>query len=453
MICPDAVPGPGALAAGPGVRYWNIARSLATDHGHRVTLAVPREEMGALVDGSVSLVGWDLDNVSDLAEEHDCVILPHVHSGLSTVYRERVAPEIPTAVDLYDPVLIENIGLQPRDTNGARDFAGYLSGVLPLLKRGDFFVCANDRQKYYYLGVLNALGRINPLTYDDDILRLVPFGVESEEPRKNATVMRGTLVGEDDPVILWFSGIYPWFDAYTLIEAMPLVIKELPTAKLVVMGGVHPRGHAPDGEYRRTVERAEELNLIDRHVFFTGWRPYEERADWYLESDVAVTTHKESLETALSHRTRVIDFLWGGLPAVTSSGDAVGEMLVERGCGLTVPPGDVNALAQAILTVLREPDRRAQMSRAARHLATTELTWDKVVQPLADFCAEPRIARDRGPEAPPELLSAVDTLAEHSRLLGSPVPDTGTLEKIMNVYRTEGVRGVISRSVKKVAKP
>jgi glycosyltransferase involved in cell wall biosynthesis len=453
VICPDAVPGPGSLAAGPGIRYWNIARSLAADYGHKVTLAVPMDDLIKSGDPSVKIVGWSLENVVDLAGRHDCVIMPHVHSGLSTVYRSEADPRIPTAVDLYDPVLIENIGLQPHDADGARSFAGYLSGVLPILKRGDYFICANERQRYYYLGVLNTLGRINPLTYSSDMLDLVPFGVDSVPPQKQQTVMRGSLVGLEDPVILWFSGIYPWFDAYTLIEAMPQVIKALPAVKLVVMGGVHPRGHAPDDEYKRTVRRADELGLTGSHIFFTGWRPYEERADWYMEADLAVTTHKQSLETELSHRTRVIDFLWGGLPAITSSGDAVGELLVEKGCGLTVAPGDVPALAETIIKVLGDNDRRTEMSRAAKAMAATELTWKAVLKPLADFCADPRIAADRGPDSPVELSSAVDTLAEHSRLLGAPPSDPGSFTKVRNVYRSEGVGGIINRSVRKVIRP
>jgi glycosyltransferase involved in cell wall biosynthesis len=419
VISPDTVPAPGVLAAGPGIRYWQISRSLAADYGHRVTLAVPQEDFAGQAEGIDRTAGWELANVAELAAAHDCVVMPHVHSGLSTVYRQTVDPAVPTAVDLYDPVLIENIGLQPSSDAGADSFAGYLSGVVPALKRGDYFVCANERQRYYYLGVLNALGRINPLTYGDNILGLVPFGVDAEAPAKTRTVMRGPVVDPHDRIILWFSGIYPWFDAYTLIEAMPAVLEKVPTAKLVIMGGRHPRGHAPDGEFLRTRKRAEQLNLMDSSVIFMDWQPYEDRANWYLESDLAVTTHKQSLETELSHRTRVIDFLWGGLPVITSTGDAVGEMLEARGCGLTVPPGDSRGLADKIITVLDNENKREEMSRLAK-LTAGELTWKAVIRPLAEFCAAPRIAADRlRPQS--AVMTAVDTLEEHRRL-GVGVP-------------------------------
>lgn len=447
------MPGAGVLAAGPGIRYWQIARSLSNDYGHDVTLAVPVADFVADENAPCTTVAWELDDIANLASVHDCVVMPHVHSGLSTVYRAEVDPAIPTAVDLYDPVLIENIGLQPINADGARSFAGYLAGVVPILKRGDYFFCANERQKYYYLGVLNTLGRINPLTYGERILEIVPFGVDHQPAVKTKTVMRGSLVAEDAKVILWFSGIYPWFDAYTLVEAMPRVIKAEPKAKLVVLGGVHPRGHAPDSEFRRTKSRAQELDLLDKHILFVDWQPYADRANWYFESDLAVTTHKPSLETELSHRTRVIDFLWGGLPAITSKGDAVGGLLEQRGCGVTVPVEDPEALASTIIDILGDDEKREQMSAAAHALSSSELTWPAVIEPLADFCAAPKIAADRRDPALSELLQAVDTFEEHARLLDKqPIQNRNALDMVRAVYRDGGMSAVMDRSLKKITR-
>ena len=33
---------------------------------------------------------------------------------------------------------------------------------------GDFFICASEKQRDYWLGMLNAMGRINPFNYDSD---------------------------------------------------------------------------------------------------------------------------------------------------------------------------------------------------------------------------------------------------------------------------------------------
>src|SRR4051794_22579002 len=48
------------------------------------------------------------------------------------------------------------------------------------------------------------------------------------------------------PVVLWYGGLWPWFDGATALEAFALVARELPTARLRILGGRHPRGEAPD---------------------------------------------------------------------------------------------------------------------------------------------------------------------------------------------------------------
>lgn len=442
VISVDAIPGGKHLAAGPGIRYLQIARSLSVDYGFNVSLAVPEDCFEAL-NLPFNLVSWSLDNLAELVNQFSVVILPHVHSGLATAYSQVARANLPTIVDLYDPVLIENLAFQPANQDGVGSFAHFLTGVLPLLKRGDFFVCANERQYYYYLGLLNALGRINPLTFHYQLLGLVPFGVEPQPPEHTKNVMRGVFVGQDDPVILWFSGIYPWFDAVTLVRAMPLILKRLPNCKLVIMGGVHPRGHAPDDEFKATVREAQKTGLIDKAIFFVDWQPFNERANWYLEADLAVTTYKQNLETVLSHRTRVIDFLWAGLPVITTSGDAVGEMVEKNGCGFTVPPSDPEALADKVLAVLTSSELRRQLAQNARLLAKNELTWKKVLEPLAAFCRQPQLAPDRlNAYAQQTILQAVTIRNQQQTPLS-------LRQKLRNVYKTEGVKGVFKRALKR----
>ena len=111
--------------------------------------------------------------------------------------------------------------------------------------------------------------------------------------------------------------------------------------------------------------------------------PYERRQDFLLDADVGVSTHLLHLETAYSFRTRMLDYLWAGLPVVTTTGDGFAELVAEHGIGRTVPPADVDALAGALEELLGDDDeeglrrgepgagpalRVARRARAARRL-------------------------------------------------------------------------------------
>ena len=79
---------------------------------------------------------------------------------------------------------------------------------------------------------------------------------------------------------------------------------------------------------------ARELGIAER-VVEAPWGPYDERIAWYAEADCAICLHHRGLETELSHRTRLVDLLWGRVPVVSSAGDVVGERAAAAGAGVT----------------------------------------------------------------------------------------------------------------------
>ena len=117
-------------------------------------------------------------------------------------------------------------------------------------------------------------------------------------------------------------------------------------------------------------------------VFNHDWVPYEERGAWLLEADVGVSAHPAHLETRFAYRTRIADYLWGGLPVVTSAGDVLGDLVSSRMLGWAVPPGNDDWFASACTSVLDEPELFRANVRAMRD----ELRWDRIVSPLLDFC-------------------------------------------------------------------
>ena len=139
---------------------------------------------------------------------------------------------------------------------------------------------------------------------------------------------------------------------------------------------------------------AEELGLTGTHVFFNeGWVAYHERQNYLLESDVGVSLHLDHLETQYSFRTRMLDYLWAGLPIVATAGDGFAQIIATEGIGTVVPPGDVDAVAGALVALLA--DRHARETCRARAVAVaSRFRWSAVLEPVVSFCAAPHHAPD-----------------------------------------------------------
>jgi GT2 family glycosyltransferase len=387
----------GRKMAGPAIRCWEMAKLLSDEH--EVVLASTRPTELSSDRFTVTELG---DGVLDrLLEDTDLVIF---QGFIMYFYPQIAASRIPLLVDIYDPFHLEGLELRRFETPHER-YATARSDVQVLneqLQRGDFFVCASEKQRDFWLGQLSGINRINPSTYDQDpslrsILDVAPFGLPSEPPKKVDQVMKGVVQGidEDDFVLLWGGGIYNWFDPLTLIRAVGEVSADLPDVKLFFLGSAHPNPDVPKMRMAASAyQLADELGLLDRSVVFNpGWVDYEARADYLLESEVGVSTHFDHVETAYSYRTRILDYLWAGLPILATEGDSLSRLVSRHELGVTVPAEDVGAIADALRRLRGDRDFYEACAANVRALAP-EMTWEKALAPIAEFARHPRRAAD-----------------------------------------------------------
>jgi glycosyltransferase involved in cell wall biosynthesis len=397
--------------AGPGIRSWEFARLLGAEH--RVTLAA--YAIGDIDSSDVSLESYRNDgDLQKLGDEHEIIITQGetVATHPSLVRKDRVL-----IVDFYDPLLLEKLHRAP---NSGKNWQLHLyrlalSAMNIQARAGDFFLCASEEQKNYWLGQLGAMGRLNPLTYQEGhsfhkLIDIVPFGVSSESPKHTQNVIKGIHPGvhADDKVILWGGGIYEWFDPFTLIRAMARVVAVNPKAKLFFMGARHPN---PAVGLTRTAREAmalaTELGLLDRHVFFhPSWVPYKDRHNYLLEADIGVSTHFDCVETRFSFRTRILDYIWAGLPIVTTRGDSLSRFVSVQGLGSVVDYEDVLQLTDALLRLLQMPDARTSLQDDFARAAQS-MTWERVAEPLLRFCSHPRKAPDVDFLEDPQVAKAI----------------------------------------------
>lgn len=390
--------------AGPAIRAWHLAYELAKVRP--VRLAAPSVKDMVAQDPAVTLSAYNRATGQPLGEWAGEAAVVIASGFLLRRYPALAQAGKPLVVDLYDPFVLENLEIHAAKTLPEQTaiHRGNLQVLAEQLELGDFFICASQTQRDFWLGMLMSQGRINPYTLADDatlrrLIDVVPFGLPAGEPAgdQNAPVLKGAIPGihPTDKVIYWGGGIWDWFDPLTLIEAVARVAEKRNDVRLFFAGVRHPSPDVPPMRMcRAAFEFSDRLGLTGKVVFFNDWVPYEERGRYLMEADIGASLHLAHVETRFSFRTRLLDYLWAGLPMVVTGGDTIGGWVEQFGLGRVVPPGDVEAVASALLDLLEGPGVRDEMAPRFDRVRQG-LHWNEVVQPLAEYCRDPYRSADR----------------------------------------------------------
>jgi glycosyltransferase involved in cell wall biosynthesis len=425
--------------AGPAIRAFHIAQELSARHD--VTLISTARCTITSADFACQAATWR--RLGAAVGDAEIVVLQGYIS-----YR---APWLMRSdkiivVDLYDPLHLEQLeqlgDRPPLERQAMLDLT--VRVLNEQLVRGDYFLCASEEQRHLWLGHLGALGRLNPRTYEADntlrsLIDVCPFGLPETPPTRQRPAIRGVVpgIGADDKVILWAGGVYNWFDPLTLIHAVDRIRAKHEDVRLFFLGMKHPNPDVPDMAIAwQTRQLADELGLTGKHVFFNeGWVAYDERQNYLLDADVGVSTHFEHVETTFAFRTRILDYLWAGLPVVATTGDSFGALIAAEGLGGAVEERDVDGLIAALTSLLYdEPTARAARENVAR--VRERFTWARVLAPLAEFCGSPH--------------RAADGSADRGRIVRRPVmPANGAARAIVRVVLLlrQGGAGLVSARI------
>ncbi len=236
---------------GGGLRCWGLAKGIAANNPDiSVTVAYyedyKKDDQFTDEYEGIHVATWNLDNLADLIAGNDSVIVSYCMSELSVRTADLVAPDQQLILDCYVPIYIEVSARNAADLdNEYRNFHVDVGRWGHVLRRGDLFLCASEAQLAYYKGVLSALGRINPVTYHDEMILIVPYGIYRDVPKVTEKPITKLLKNKKSKKILWFGGIYPWFDIRVLIDAVAALNRDLDTT-LMIVGAKNPFNTHPD---------------------------------------------------------------------------------------------------------------------------------------------------------------------------------------------------------------
>ncbi len=385
--------------AGIGIRYLEFARRLP-EFGLEVTLVSPTPVDDLPHFAGVGLCSEEAE-LQDLVGECDVIVAQGQLANTAALSCSQ-----PLVVDLYDPWLVENfhylesLGLDPYRNDHA-------SWMLQLA-RGDFFLCSSEEQRLYYLGLLTALGRVNPesVAADPDLqgmIAAVPFGLPRILP-PHRPVLPVAKSGESR---ILFGGLYDWYDPWTLLTAM----EQLPEGTVLYFVANPNSGGTPQRLLGEVEAECRRRGWWGQRVQLLPWVDADRRFDLLRDVDVVAAPHRPSLETRLSLRTRFLDALAAGCPIVVTEDGAMSRLVAHYDAGWVVPPGDSEGLAESLRQALHDSAAKQRAASGAAALVEA-FSWEEVLLPLAEFCRNPR--RDAGRERflyQPETIAPEDGLA------------------------------------------
>ncbi len=195
----------------------------------------------------------------------------------------------------------------------------------------------------------------------------VPLGLNLER-FINSTVQPDELRSElgisaDALLVGIVARLVPIKNHVCFLEAARLVLERNDKACFVIVG---------DGELRAELERKARDLKIESRVIFMGFQHNLEKIYAGLDI-VTLSSYNEGLPVAL------IEAMAAGKPVVSTDVGGVRDLILDGNNGLLVPSNDHKALAEAIIYLLRKPERRAMMGRAGREKAYPDFDKKRLV--------------------------------------------------------------------------
>ena len=175
---------------------------------------------------------------------------------------------------------------------------------------------------------------------------------------------------ESDKVVLFFGTIRENKGLSYLLEAFQKVVQMIPGSRLVIAGNLE----TTDSSFQRYESLIRRLGLDDKVLVNARYITFAEVPLYFVATDIVVLPYlyfaaqSAVLHTACAFKRPAIVTNVGGLPDLVENGRS----------GIIIPPRDAEALANAMIWMLRNPPQAQKMGEYGNKLVTTECSWNAI---------------------------------------------------------------------------
>jgi glycosyltransferase involved in cell wall biosynthesis len=185
------------------------------------------------------------------------------------------------------------------------------------------------------------------------------------------------------PVVGFLGTLKPWHDVASLVRAVGLLSRTGLQIRLLVVG---------DGPERPALEQLVRVEGVEAATVFAGAVPHEDVPRYLAALDAAVVPYA-ALPGFYFSPLKLFEYLAAAVPVVAADVGDIGHCIRPGKSGLLYPPGNVRALAEALLALLLDPARATRLAAGGRAHVCAHHTWSQnaaAVVALAEQAAAER---------------------------------------------------------------
>jgi len=214
-----------------------------------------------------------------------------------------------------------------------------------------------------------------------DRILVNPNGVDPDRysPMVDGGSVRASYGMEGWTVIGFISTFQPWHGADVLARAFVTLIHAHPAwrdaVRLLMIGS---------GPGLAAAQRIVAAAGLDANVDFTGLVAQEDGARYLAACDILASPHVPNPDGSpfFGSPTKLFEYMAMGKAIVASNLDQIGELLRHGETAWLVPPGDADALANGLASLVQDRHLRAALGAAARHEVLAHHTWRQHVSKI-----------------------------------------------------------------------
>jgi glycosyltransferase involved in cell wall biosynthesis len=212
----------------------------------------------------------------------------------------------------------------------------------------------------------------------EDSIGSVPVSLSPEIPERKEW--------KSDPEFV-FSGIFwPWQNPFPALNAVIEMLNQKQRGYLKIYGGQHPYWK----EFKIKYPNPEQELLKSNRIVYSDLIFHEQLMQELFSVSVAVDLMAKNNERILAFPIRTVCYLWNGVPVIIGNYSDVSKLVAEYQAGWVLDPNDTAGIQRVVEQIFDQPELVKQYSQNAQKLVREKLTWDKTIEPLHQFCLNPR---------------------------------------------------------------